>query len=231
MNDANAGTGGGEGGAGPFTVRDCALIAVATGRKAQNLKELRLHLQTVDPSSIYFHFWGGLLRPGFEEREYHNDFAEWVRHEARDFKLCERLAAIDPSEYSDMDDLRLEMLEVIEERLDETEFLTWARIDRQFEFIRSQIVVFDTKKSIERPEDLGDAVSHMSTSSVFYHFIDSRRRFPEGIDDFRAWLEGWGDKYSGLIARLADVDPYFVTLVQLREQIASIFTGYFGGGR
>ncbi|MGK7345470.1 MAG: DUF5752 family protein [Candidatus Nitrospinota bacterium M3_3B_026] len=231
MSDANAETGGTEDGAGSFTIRDCALIAIATGRKAQNLKELRLHLQTVDPSSVYFHFWGGLLRPGFEEREYHNDFAEWVRHEARDFKLGERLSAIDPSEYSDMDELRLEMLEIIEERLDETEFLTWAHIDRQFEFIRSQIVVFDTKKSIDRPENLGDAVSHMSTSSVFYHFIDSRRRPPEGIDDFRAWLEGWGDKYSDLIARLADVDPYFVTLVQLREQIASIFTDYFGEGR
>ena len=69
-----------QGEARPFFVKDCALIALATGLKAQNLKELRDQLQRVDSSSLYYHFWGGLLHAGFEEREYGNDFAEWVRH-------------------------------------------------------------------------------------------------------------------------------------------------------
>jgi len=212
----------------PFTIKDCALISLATGKKAQNLKELRAQLQIVDLSSVYFHFWGGLLRAGFEEREYHNDFAEWVRHEIQDDHLAERLAIIDPSDFADMEGLRHELIEVVEERLDEIEYITWARADRQFQFIRSQIVVFDTRKSITSPEDLLKAVPSMSTSAIFYHFIDARRRPPEGIDDFRAWLLRWEDGYDDLCDLLAEIDPYFMTLAKLREQISSLLAEYFG---
>lgn len=215
----------------PFTIKDCALISIATGRKAQNLKELRTHLQSVDLSSVYFHFWGGLLRAGFEEREYHNDFAEWVRHELHDDVLAERLAIVDPSDYADLEALRLELIDEIEKRLDEMEYIAWARADKQFQFIRSQIVVFDTHKIIERPEALVEATADMSASAIFYHFIDSRRRPPEGLDDFRAWLATWGEEYAGLGAALAEIDPYFITLVNLREQIAELFANYFGGGK
>ena len=54
----------------PFAVKDCALIAISTGTHAQNLRELRDRLETVHPGCIYYHFWGGLLRPQFDEPEY-----------------------------------------------------------------------------------------------------------------------------------------------------------------
>ena len=33
----------------PFVIKDCALIALATGKRVQNLKELRDHLEVVSP--------------------------------------------------------------------------------------------------------------------------------------------------------------------------------------
>ena len=45
--------------------------------------------------------------------------------------------------------LRQELLEVIEQRLDETEIITWAELDTQFHFVSSQIIVFDTRERIE----------------------------------------------------------------------------------
>jgi hypothetical protein len=54
----------------PFLVKDCALIAIATGVRAHSLKELRDRLLTITSDSIYLHFWGDLLEPRFEEREY-----------------------------------------------------------------------------------------------------------------------------------------------------------------
>ena len=68
----------------PFSVKDCALVTIATGKKAQNLKEMREHLLNIHLGSIYHHFWGGLLRPRFDDPEYNNDFAEWVRHALQD---------------------------------------------------------------------------------------------------------------------------------------------------
>ena len=205
-----------------FEVRDCALVALATGRRAQNLKELRAELLTVSPSSIYFHFWGALLQPGFEEREYNNDIAEWVRHEIHDRVLAERLGVIDPSDYHDLEYLRMALADTIELRLEETEPIVWSRPDRQFEFLRSQIVVFRTPLRIEHPAELPALTRRMSPSSVFYHFIDARRRTTDGRDDFRVWLDQWGQRYHPLNEALAAIDPYFTTLVDLREEVAAI---------
>lgn len=209
-----------------FAVKDCALIAIATGREARTLRELQHQLEEVDASSIYFHFWGSLLRPGFEERQYHNDFAEWVRHQLNDSILAERLAVVDPSEYSDLEGLRTELVELVGERNDESEVPAWSRSDRQFQFIRSQIVVFDTHVSLEQPGELASTLPRLSTSSVFYHFIDARRRLPERTDDFRSWLSIFKG-FDDLIAALAEIDPYFVTLAELKSQLAEVFAAYF----
>ena len=59
----------------PFVIKDCTLIAIATGEEAYNLRELHNQLKTIHPGCIYYHFWGGMLRPSFDEPEYQNDFA------------------------------------------------------------------------------------------------------------------------------------------------------------
>lgn len=213
-----------------FSVKDCALISIATGEKAVTLTELRDRLQTISQDSIYHHFWGGLLGARFEEREFNNDFAGWVRHSLLDPVLAERLAVIDPVEFRDPEALRQELLELIEERLDESEDIRWLRGARQFEFIRSQIVVFDTGRRLSRPEDLVDQIPQMSTSSIFYHFIDARRRLESGSDDFRFWLYGFGSDYGPLSQRLAEIDPFFSSLSQIRQALAEAVANHFQGG-
>jgi len=182
----------------------------------------------VHPESIYYHFWGGLLRPRFDDPEFNNDFAAWARDGLHDLRLAERLGVIDPTDFKDMEELRRELLEVIEERLDESEYVPWARVDQQFHFVRSKIVVFDTNISIDRPEKLPVTVQTMSVSSIFYHFIDARRRTPERNDDFSAWLSGYGDRYAELREHLSELDPYFATLSELRTRLANLFAEHFG---
>jgi hypothetical protein len=213
----------------PFAVKDCALLVVATARPAENLKELRDNLLTISADSIYNHFWGGLLQPRFEEREFNNDFAAWVCRSLHDPTLAERLAVIDPTDFSDLEALRQELIEVIEERLDESELLRLKRAEERFEFLRSQIVVFDTHKRMERPEDLAQVLPQISPSSVFYHFIDARRRSAEHLDDFRAWLAGFGERYESLSGKLASVDPYFASLSELRQRVAELLRTHFDG--
>jgi hypothetical protein len=209
----------------PFFVKDCALVTIATGKKAQNLKEMREHLLNVHLGSVYHHFWGGLLRPRFDEPEYNNDFAEWVHYALQDNILAERLSVIDPDPFVNLESLRQELLNIIEQRLDETEAIPWAKPDRQFHFLRSQMVVFDTQVKIEEPEQLVEAVPKMSVGSIFYHFIDARRRSPEIMDDFRSWLRS--RRHQALCSQLAAVDPYFGSLVELRTQLTNLFANYF----
>ena len=216
---------------GPFVIKDCALAAIATGVRAQNLRELADRLQTIHPGSIYYHFWGGLLRPHFDDPEYNNDFAAWIRHALHDIELAERLGVIDPADYTDLEALRQDLLEVLEQHLDATDSHSWAERDNQFHFLRSQIVVFDTQRTIQQPEDLVQVIPTLSVGSIFYHFIDARSRAPHSVDDFRVWLSRFDGRYTDVCVALAAVDPYFVSLIELRENLTAIFRRYLGGAR
>ncbi|OQX84332.1 MAG: hypothetical protein B6D63_04970 [Candidatus Latescibacteria bacterium 4484_7] len=213
----------------PFEIKDCALAALATGKSAQNLKELRDLLLDIDANSIYYHFWGGQLKPRFDDPEYHNDFASWTRHALHDGTLAERLSAIDPTDFQNLEDLRTEIVEIIEERLDENDHIPWCEPDEKFHFVTSQIVVFNTKKTIEDPRMLVKTIPNMTRSSIFYHFIDARRRTPENIDDFRAWLKGFDGQYNFLCDMISTIDPFFATLTELRKHLYNIVKNYFEG--
>lgn len=212
-----------------FAIKDCAITSLATGHRAQNLRELRGIIRSISLDSIYCHFWGGLLRPRYYNREFKNDFAIWAMNALHDQTLAETLSVIDPTVHYDLEDLRRELLEVIEEHLDLTEHVPWARSDMQFHFMRTQLVVFSTRQVIHEPADFVEVVPRLSTGSIFYHFIDARSRTEDHNDDFRNWLTGLPSQYDDLILRLAHVDPYFGTLAQLRDQLAEIFQQYFGG--
>jgi hypothetical protein len=208
----------------PLLVKDCVLITIATGIRAQNLRELRDKLETVHPNSIYYHFWGRLLSPSFEQPEFNNDFAAWARHGLHDYVLAERLAVVDPTDFPDLELLRQELIEVIEERLYESTMVPWAKTDQQFYFKRSKIVVFDTKQRIAEPRMLPQVLPTLSLGSIFYHFIDARRRPPEGIDDFSAWLDAFGETYVGLRNEIGSIDLYFSTMSEIRAQLAHLCT-------
>jgi hypothetical protein len=213
-----------------FKIMDCALIAIATGEKAQNLRELRDILKNVHPGSLYYHFWGGLLHPRFDDPEFQNDFAVWATRNLHDSKVAEQLSIVDPNVFTDIEDLRKEILEIIENRLSESEYVPWVRSGQEFHFIRSQIVIFETGKSRSDPKDLIDIIPTMSLGSIFFHFIDARRRTPDKKNDFSVWLAGFGDKYNSLTEDLDNIDPYFTTLNELRHGIKSVFYKYFNGG-
>jgi len=203
------------------------LIAIATGKRARNLRELRECLRTIDSGSIYYHFWGGLLRPRFDDPEYHNDFAIWIARSLHNKALAERLAVIDPVAYGSMETVRNELIDIIEESLDETEFPLWAKRDDQFEFIRHQIVVFDTHMIANTPESLLVILPEMSLGSIFYHIVDARRRNENSLDDFQNWLRGFGSTYEPLCRAMREICPYFTALKDLRDELAHAFTTYF----
>jgi hypothetical protein len=213
-----------------FNIMDCALIAIATGEKAQNLRELRDNLKITHPGCLYYHFWGGLLRPNYDDPEFQNDFAVWTSRNLHDSKIAEQLSIIDPNVFENIENLRQEVIEIIEQRLYETEYIPWAKRGQEFHFIRSQIVTFDTGVCLNDPHQLLDIITDMSLGSIFYHFIDARRRSHENKNDFSIWLRVFGDKYKGLREGLDKIDPYFTTLNELRQELNSVLHHYVKGG-
>ena len=210
-------------------IKDCVLVSIATGRRAGSLSELRDGLRAVPQESLYFHFWGRLLRPRFDDPEYHSDFASWVHHSLHDELLAERLAVIDPADFTDLERLREEVVEVIDAHL-QSAIPAYARPDRQFHFRRCQTVVFDACRGVGSPEELPDALRGMSLGSIYYHVIDARRRDPVRKDDVRAWLEDLGGAWHALADRLGTIDPYFSNLAEIRDQMAEVATAFLAEG-
>jgi hypothetical protein len=207
----------------PFVLTDCALISIATGEMAHNLRELRDRLVRLDdPAVTYFHFWGGLLRPHFVDPEYQNDFAAWAYHDLHERRLAERLAIINPSDFEVIEDLRHKVIDVIEERMDEQDFEPHVDAEHPFFFMRFQIVIFDTRQRIQTPEQLVDIIPTITLGSLFYHFIDSRRRTRFRRNDFSEWMRGCGEQYAKLADQIAAVDPYFNSLTELRDHLHAI---------
>lgn len=211
----------------PFDVRDCSLIAIATGIRAQNLRELRDKLETIEKASIYYHFWGGRLRARFDDPEYNSDFASWARHSLHDGILAERIGALYPTDFDTLEELRLELIEIIEQRLDESEIVPWAKADQQFGFMTSQIVTFNTNVRVHKPEDLVNVLPEISHGSIYYHFIDARRRTPDRIDDFSVWLKNFDTDYEELLDNFAKIDLYYATLAEIQTQLHTITKKYF----
>ncbi|HOX24950.1 MAG TPA: DUF5752 family protein [Candidatus Krumholzibacteria bacterium] len=207
-------------GPGPFCVMDCSILARTTGLEAQSLRELRDALLAVDPASLYYHFWGGLLRPTFDDPEYMNDFAVWVGRDLRDGQLAERLAMVDPVVHPTLEDLRAELVDLCDDRLDALDGPAWVDRRRRFYFLAADIVVIPTGRSVASPDDLPAALALFSRGAIFYHFVDARRRRDDDRDDLRAWIEDHdGDTYAPVAARLAAVDPFQASLARLRQQV------------
>lgn len=211
----------------PFLVKDCALATLATGIKARSLLQLRDKLVAIPISSIYLHFWGGRLRTTFEHRVYHNDFSFFAHHSLQDDILAERLELLNPHEFPNMEDLRLAILEILDDRIDESESFSITTEEREFYFMSSKIIIFNTQYQFLDPKELVVILPKLTRSSIFYHFIDSARRLVSHGDDFSTWLAEFGEEHLSLITSLKKIDPYFISLTDLHHKIINVVTEYF----
>lgn len=202
----------------PFRLRNCALVVQSAAQKAQTLKELRDGLLRVPAASLHYHFWGQLLRPR-PDPDHYNDFAAWVARDVGDLETAERLDALNPSLFPDLEALREAILTVLEERLARGDFLSWAKSRSDFFFVKAQMLVFPTGLEAHSAGELAEQIAQCPSGTVFYHFVDALRRTPDGRDDFSFWLGGCGFSEEDL-RPLTRLDPYLFTLRELRDRLA-----------
>ena len=212
---------------GSFLVKDCALAVIATGQSAASITVMKELLARIPISSIYYHFWGERIRPSFVHPEYLNDFARWAYKELHDPVLSERLAIIDPSDFPDFENLRRTLIDIFDRRIDETDTILVLKRESKFQFLRSVMTIFETPLKAENPPDLKAVIPHISSGSIFFHFIDARSRTANRTDDFSQWLLGYGDKYIETVKKLSHIDPYFYTLTQIKHEVIKILNDSF----
>jgi hypothetical protein len=209
-----------------FIVRDCTLLARMSGiRDAANLRELRERVATCGENVLYHHFCETLLRPSFDYPDYHNDFAVWAKLYLDDRVLAERLGILDPYSIGSLEDLRGTMLDILDERLSELPMNPAVTKGNEFFFLEATTVVFDTGDVIEEPSQLPAKIRDMTNGSIFYHFIEARRRTPDRLDDFSEWLSRFGAAGAGFANVLGSIDFSFLTLGEMKKLLAECLAG------
>lgn len=218
----------------PFVVMDCVLLTRMSGLpEAASLREVRERIAICSENVLYHHFFETLLRPSFDYPDYHNDFAVWAKLHLADPVLAERFGILDPCAFASLEELRVAILDIIDERLNALPSAPAVSRGAEFYFFEADTVVFDTGDRICTPTELAKAVARMTTGSLFFHFIEARRREPLGMDDFTAWLGQFGDEGAACREALAGIDFSFLTLSELRDEIRtrlSVQCGLTGEG-
>jgi hypothetical protein len=204
----------------PFTIKDCALIARMAGvDTALNLRELRERVHHSPLECLFHHFCETVIRPTFDDPEFRNDFAVWAARDLRDRVLAERLGIINPYMLSDLEELRQLVIEIIDDRLAELPHIPSVQIGEDFRFMQAVTVVFDAGLTVSTPRDLIEALPQMSLGSIYFHFVEARRRTPNHSDDFTAWLADFGTETRQLVRALRVIDFYHMSLPELKEQL------------
>jgi len=192
---------------------------------AVNLRELRDRIASCSHDVLYHHFCETTLVPSFDYPDYRDDFAVWAKKQLGDDVLAERLGMIDPYSYYSLEELRAAALEVIDEHLSELPMIPWARRGHEFHFMEATTVIFDTGKRITHPDQLISAVKSMTQGSIYFHFLEARRRTLHRNDDFSVWLQDWGDEWLRYIMAMKRIDFAFNTLAELRDEIVGVLEG------
>jgi hypothetical protein len=204
----------------PFAVKDCALITRMGGvDTAVNLRELRERIRACPQACLFHHFMETLVRPSFDDPEFRNDFAVWSARYLRDRVLAERLGILNPYKFNNLEHLRETVVEVIDDRLSELPYVPSVPKGDDFIFMQAATVVFDAGVTLESPFELGAVLPQMSYSSIYYHFIEARRRTEERVDDFTAWCQGWEGGCEELIEAFRCIDFYYLTLPELKRTL------------
>lgn len=206
----------------PFEFRQCTGILKSTGMKAKNLRELRDLIATVSDDSIFHHTCQYFLKGHI--LEYTNDFAQWAGESLEERALAEHLSNVDPYVFGEIDDLRKDLLRVIDGYLSAFPEPREAISGDEFYFNEAVTLIFPAGVRARNLAEFLMALKYIDPSSIYYHFYEARIRLGGGTDDFSRWVEDALGK-SALAERISAIDLFIYSIEGIRERITKVIEG------
>ena len=205
----------------PFTFYSRLNLQELTGIRARNLKELLAGIKRVSGSVIYHHTHRFLQQHQYISPEPPNDFAYWVTEVLGEYRLGERLLAIDTVKFDSIRALRNEIVKTIEEETGS--LLKYRNVPpgKEFHFIKAVTFYLPTGYTATNIKEFSEILRKVSLRSIYFHVFEARLRLEKSTNDFSFWL----DTSCGqprLARQLEALDPYTYTLDALRNKIIEI---------
>lgn len=213
----------------PFTFIGCSELEESLGQQADDEKELAEMLEDVPLDSVHFHTHSYFLRHRFIERVFPNDFAQWVVTQVGDHVLGEKLAVIDPFDYPNLEDLREEIISIIDHHLSRMPIVPRVIFGRPFYFHRSRILEVPMGVEVRTLSEFRRAVSEIDVSAIYFHMFEAHFRLHREESDFSAWIRT-GLGLPDLADRIRAINPYLGSLERLRSGLLTACDGYATSG-
>ena len=204
----------------PFAFIGCSELQESIAHQADDEKELAELIEEVPLDSIHFHTHSYFLRHGLIEGTYPNDFAQWVVMQIGDHVLGERLAVLDPFDYPDLENLREELISIIDDHLSRSPIIPRVVFGQPFHFKRSRIHEVPIGLEARTLQEFRDIVTDIDVSSIYYHMFEAHFRLRRAENDFSAWLRT-SLKLTNLADRIRSINPYQGSLERLRSKLIS----------
>jgi uncharacterized protein DUF5752 len=207
--------------AAPFSFIGCVELRQALDRQATDERELMDRLEEVPAGSIFYHTHGYFLRHRPVTTAYGNDFAAWVAAHVRDQVLAERLAVVNPFEFGNLEELREELMGVINDHLVHRSSVPRVEFGEVFYFQQSHIVEVDLGPGVTTLAEFRNALAEVDASAIYFHMVEARTRLGRRAGDFAEWI-----RTSLELPALADgierIDAYMTSLERVRARILSL---------
>ena len=205
----------------PFEFYTSSQLVEITGKKASHLKEFVKILKEIDESSIFYHIHHAFREHHFAPGLYANDFAYWIKEELGEAALAEKLANINIKDFVDLNDLRQEIVKIIEEHLGKAIEIRRALPGHEFYFCRNIGVIQKTKYAAWTLEEFCETLKKVGLRSLFFHFFEARLRLHHKTNDFSNWIVfNFGNQE--LARKIEALDPYLYSADELRDRIIAL---------
>ena len=206
-----------------FQFTACIEIKELLGRKATDVQKLLELIEDVPVDSIYYHTHSYFLRHSYIMSPYPNDFANWVATQVRDRVLGEKLGCITPLVNKSIEDMRSEIMDIIEQHLTDTRIVPYAVYGEPFHFMKSKIIEVPTGIHASDLNEFIIALKRIDASAIYNHIFEARMRIRKGRSDFSIWLSDVLGLQE-LTEQVENVDSYMYSLDGLRHKLLALCT-------
>jgi hypothetical protein len=212
-----------------FHFMGCIEIKELLGRKADDEQELVELIEEVPLDSIYYHTHSYFLRHYYIAGAYSNDFANWAAIQVRDRVLGEKLAVVTPSGEKSLEDIRSELIDIIDIHLSSINIVPRVVYGEPFYFMQSKIIEVPTGVIVTNLEEFYEKLKIVDASTIYNHVFEARLRDRQGKSDFSLWFKG-ALNMKELADKCEMIDSYMYTLEGLRWQLLDLCKQELGNG-
>ena len=205
----------------PFVFIGCVEVRQALQRTAVDERELVDRLEEVPTGSIFYHTHGYFLRHRPITTSYGNDFAAWVAVQVRDQALSERLAVVNPFEFSSLEALREELITIVHDHVRQLRTVPRVEAGDPFHFQQSYIVEVELGPPATSLAEFRDGLASVDASAIYFHMVEARARLGRRSGDFAEWIRD-SLRLADLADRIERVDTYMTSLERVRARVLAL---------